>query len=116
MSEFEKRKRLLQIAADAIKYKAEELQIILCNLECGESAEAAKRAGLLSTYSDLNDLKRASADIEEMLIDCENLPGWRHIGDYPHRIYICPRCDQKSPDDFAFCPNCGRPIGRGVMI
>ena len=115
MSEFEKRKRLLQIAADAIKYRAEEVQIMLCNLECGENAEAAKEAGLLSTFRELNELKRAGAEIEEMLIDCANLPGWRHIGNYPGGVYICPRCDQKSPDDFVFCPNCGRAIGRGAV-
>ena len=115
MSEFEKRRRLLQIAADAIKYKVGDIRILLCNFECDESAESAKKAGLLSTYSDLNVLKRAEAEIEEILIDCANLPGWRHIGSYPGGVYICPRCDKKSPDDFIFCPNCGRPIGRGVI-
>lgn len=111
----EHRKRLLQIAADAIKYKAEETRMILCNLECEESAEAAKSAGLLNTYSDLIELKKAKAELDEMLIDCEKPPGWRHIGSYIGGVYICPKCDKKSPEDFVFCPNCGRMIGRGVM-
>lgn len=112
----EHRKRLLQLSAEAIKYKAEEIRMILCNMDCAESAEAAKAAGLLNTYSDLNELQRAKAEIEEMLIDCENMPGWRHIGSFQGGgVYICPKCDKKSPDDFVFCPNCGRLIGRGVM-
>lgn len=113
---YEHRKRLLQIAADAVKYKAEETRMILYNLECAESAEAAKEAGLLNTYISLIELKKAKDEIDEMLIDCEKLPGWLHIGSFMGGgIYICPKCNGKSPDDFAFCPNCGRMIGRGVM-
>lgn len=116
MGSYEQRKRLLQISAEAIRYKAEETRMILCNLGCEESAEAAKAAGLLNTYSDLIDLQSAKAEIDSMLIDLENHTGWRHIGEYfGGGVYICPKCDKKSPEDFVFCPNCGRIIGRGVM-
>lgn len=114
--DIEARKKVLQIAFDAICYKIGDTKMLFANLEIPLTAEGAAGAGLSDTFEKYATYLETAGKIQRELIEIESALGWRKIQlSLAARIYLCPFCDYKSPVNGAFCPECGKYVGKEVQ-
>lgn len=121
--DFEKRVHNLLYIADALQFKIEDIKLLFSNIEAELTAESAKKIGMGETYNLYLNYQQIALDVEKELAALHDYTQckihWRRIaiengnGQNIGAVYICPHCDSKSPDDFLYCPHCGRIVGRG---
>ena len=121
--DIEYRKKVLEIALEALCYRIGDTKMLFANLEIPLTAEGAQSAGLGGTWEKFLDYQQTVLDISKELttIACvqDGKPLWRRVGmtngngQSLGAVYICPHCDSKSPDDFPVCPHCGKIVGMG---
>lgn len=113
--DIEARKKVLQIALDAISYKIGDTKMLFANLEIPLTAEGAAGAGLSDTFAKYATYIETAGKIQRELCEIEAALGWRKLQAIGSVVYICPVCDSKATDDTPFCPHCGSFIGRGFI-
>ncbi len=112
--DIESRKKVLQIALDAICYKIGDTKMLFANLEIPMTAEGAAGAGLADTFAKYATYMETAGKIQRELVEIEAELGWRKLQALGGSVYICPFCDCKSPVNGAYCPECGRYVGKAV--
>lgn len=113
--DIEARKKVLQIALDAICYKIGDTKMLFANLEIPLTAEGAAGAGLSDTFAKYATYIETGGKIQRELCEIETALGWRKLQVIGAAVYICPFCDSKSPINGAYCPECGQYVGKAVQ-
>ena len=106
--------RILEIALETVAEKVFDLRMLFANLDFDPSPENAAKCGLESYYKKYCEYQEIMAAIKRELTDRkdETWKYWRRIAMQGAAVYICPYCDQKSPENFDYCPNCGKYVGQ----
>lgn len=121
--DIEARAKDLIYIVDALQFKIGDIKFLFSNLDAELSVSGAEKAGLSDLYNTYLAYTQAKINAEKeqaILHDYyRNNVKWRRIslkngnGQSLGSVYICPHCDSKSPDDFPYCPHCGRIVGSG---
>ena len=115
-------KKVYEIALETVAEKLFDMRMLFANIDFDPTPENAVKCGLESYYKKYCEYQEIMAFLKQELVDIEEnqkkhwsrialvLDGKKANGS----IYICPHCNHKSPDDYIYCPTCGKYVGRGI--
>ena len=117
-----KRKDLMDVLIFAkvyLKSQIESNEILMdaLGIDPEEKDEAEQKSGGVHyMYRTTKKERETLSIIENELEKLSHVPKeWYTVGaDNFGFVHICPYCNEKSPEMFHFCPNCGENVAKGV--
>lgn len=109
-------KKVYEIALETVAEKLFDMRMLFANIDFEPTPENAVKCGLQSYYKKYCEYQEIMAALRKELVEFERnaKKHWKRIAMGGAGVYICPHCDSKSPENFIFCPQCGRYVGRGI--